>query len=152
MRSICIALTLTLILCSPIAHADDQADIQNASRAATKFINDYCSTTHGSQKGVVVWLKKRPDVFPIFKERISKLYLDALKSDPELGFEGDAILGGREELGTKYRPVDSFYGREHITITLQAVAPKDCNHKVEVVMMKDDDGVWKIQTSGDIPM
>ena len=25
---------------------------------------------------------KRPDVFPIFKERLAKLYLDALKQDP----------------------------------------------------------------------
>ncbi len=143
---------LLLLIAWPNLQADDQTDINNASEAAAKFINEYLNTNHGSQKRVVEWLKKRSDVFPVFKERIAKLYLDALKRDPELGYEGDAIMAGREELGTKYQVVDTFYGREHITVTLQAVKPADCQHKVEVVMMQDDDGSWKVQTSGDVPM
>ena len=91
-------------------------------------------------------------MFPVFKERIAKLYLDALKRDPELGYEGDAIMAGREELGTNYQVVDTFYRRAHIRVTLQACRPADCHHKVQVVMMQDDDGSWKVQTSGDVPM
>jgi hypothetical protein len=136
----------------PIAEADDQEDINKASRGAEKFINEYLSTPHGSYKAVIAWVNKRPDVYPIFKERLAKLYLDALKEDPECGYGADAILAGIEDLGTKYKAVDAFYGQAHITVTLQAVAPAGCKHQVEVVMMEDDDGKWKVQSCGDVSM
>jgi hypothetical protein len=136
----------------PIAAADDQMNINKASRGAEKFINEYLSATHGSYQAVIAWVNKRPDVFPIFKERLAKLYLDALKEDPECGYGADAILAGIEDLGTKYKSVDTFYGRAHITVTLQATAPAGCKHQVEVVMMEDDDGKWKVQSSGDVSM
>jgi len=132
--------------------ADDALDIKNASRGAEQFINDYLSTPHGSYQAVIAWVNKRQDVFPIFKERLAKLYLDALKEDHEVGYGADAILAGIEELGTKYKAADTFYGRAHIAVTLQAVAPAGCKHQVEVVMMEDDDGKWKVQSSGDIQM
>lgn len=132
--------------------ADDSIDIKNASRGAVQFINDYLSTPHGGFKEVIAWVNKRPDVFPIFKERLAKLYLDALKEDPECGYGADAILAGIEDLGTKYKAIDTFYGRAHIRVTLQAVAPTGCKHQVEVVMMEDDDGKWKVQSCGDIQM
>ena len=143
---------LCLSVLVPIGKADDQADIQNASVAAAKFINEYLSTTHGSYQAVIAWVNKRPDVFPIFKERLAKLYLDALKEYPECGYGADAILAGIEDLGTKYKAVDTFYGRAHITVTLQATAPAGCKHQVEVIMMEDDDGKWKVQSCGDVPM
>jgi hypothetical protein len=143
----------TVAVCLPCGLvADDAVDIKNASRGAEQFINDYLSTPHGSYQAVIAWVNKRPDVFPIFKERLAKLYLDALKQDPECGYGADAILAGIEELGTKYKAVDTFYGRAHITVTLQAVAPAGCKHQVEVVMMEDDDGKWKVQSCGDVPM
>jgi len=137
---------------TPIAEADDQEDINKASRGAEKFINEYLFTTHGSYQAVIAWVNKRPDVYPIFKERLAKLYLDALKEDPECGYGADAILAGIEDLGTKYKAVDAFYGQAHITVTLQAVAPTGCKHQVEVVMMEDDDGKWKVQSCGDVSM
>lgn len=131
--------------------ADDQADLEKASRAAETFINDYCSTGFADQREVVEWVNKRQDVFPIFKERLSKLYLDALKLDPECGYGADAILSTVEDGGTKYRAVDTFYGRAHITVTLRAIAPAGCTHQVDVVMMEDD-GRWLVQSCGDVPM
>ena len=143
----------TVVVCSLCGlPADDSIDIKNASRGAEQFINDYLSTPHGSYQAVIAWVNKRPDVFPIFKERLAKLYLDALKQDPECGYGADAILAGIEDLGTKYKAIDTFYGRAHIRVTLQAVAPTGCKHQVEVVMMEDDDGKWKVQSCGDIPM
>ena len=142
----------TVVVCSLCGlMADDALDIKNASRGAEQFINDYLSTPHGSYQAVIAWVNKRQDVFPIFKERLAKLYLDALKEDHEVGYGADAILAGIEELGTKYKTVDTFYGRAHITITLQAVAPAGCKHQVGVVMMEDDDGKWKVRSSGDLP-
>ena len=132
--------------------ADDALDIKNASRGAEQFINDYLSTPHGSYQAVIAWVNKRQDVFTIFKERLAKLYLDALKEDHEVGYGADAILAGIEELGTKYKTVDTFYRRAHIRVTLQAVAPAGCKHHVDVVMIQDDDGIWKVHSSGDIPM
>jgi len=132
--------------------ADDSVDIKNASRGAEQFINDYLSTPHGGYKEVIAWVNQRLDVFPFFKERLSKLYLDALKQDPECGYGADAVMAGIEEIGTKYKTVDTFYRRAHIRVTLQAVAPAGCKHQVDVVMIKDDDGIWKVHSSGDIPM
>ena len=143
---------LCLSVLVPIGKADDQADIQNASVDAAKFINDYLSTPHGSYQAVIAWVNKRQDVLPIFKERLTKMYLDALKEDPECGYGADAILSGIEEIGKKYRVVDTFCGRAHITITLQGTEPVDCKHQVQVIMMEDDDGKWKVQSSGDISM
>jgi hypothetical protein len=145
-------LCLAFVVCLHLGKADDETDGRNAGIAAAQFINDYLSTPHGSYQAVIGWVNKRPDVFPIFKERLAKLYLDALKQDPECGYGADAILAGIEELGTKYKAVDTFYGRAHITVTLQAVAPAGCKHQVEVVMMEDDDGKWKVQSCGDVPM
>jgi hypothetical protein len=145
-------LFLALVVCSDLGKADDETDGRNAGIAAAKFINDYLSTPHGSYQAVIAWVNKRPDVFPIFKKRLAKLYLDALKEDPECGYGADAILAGVEELGTKYKTFDTFYGRVHIRVTLQAVAPPGCKHRVDVVMIQDNDGIWKVHSSGDIPM
>ena len=143
----------TVVVCSLCGLvADDAVDIKNASLGAEQFINDYLSSPHGSYQAVIAWVNKRPDVFPIFKERLTKIYLDALKQDPECGYGADAILSGIEEIGKKYCVVDTFCGRAHITVTLQAMAPAGCKHQVEVVMMEDDDGKWKVQSCGDVPM
>lgn len=144
-------LVLGLVFFSPVGKADDEADIRNASAAAAKFINDYVSTRHGSYQAVIKWVNQRKDVFPIFKERLAKLYLDALKLDPECGYGADAILSTVEDRGTKYRVVDTFYGRAHINVTLQATAPAGCSHQVEVVMMENN-GRWLVQSCGDVPM
>ena len=143
----------TVVVCSPCGLlADDAVDIKNASRGAEQFINDYLSTPHGGYKEVIAWVNQRPDVFPFFKERLAKLYSDALRQDPECGYGADAVMGGIEEIGSKYKTVDTFYGRVHIRVTLQAVAPAGCKHQVDVVMIQDDDGIWKVHSSGDIPM
>jgi len=145
-----VAAVVVCSLCGLVA--DDAVDIKNASRGAEQFINDYLSTPHDGYKEVIAWVNQRPDVFPFFKERLAKLYLDALKQDPECGYGADAVMGGIEEIGTKYKTVDTFYRRAHIRVTLQAVAPAGCKHRVDVVMIRDDDGIWKVHSSGDIPM
>jgi hypothetical protein len=150
-----IARFTSAILCFALgtacALADDETDGRNAGIAAAKFINDYCATTFADQRQVIAWVDKRQDVFPIYKDRLSKLYLDALKQDPEVGYGADAILSTVEDGGSKYRVVDTFFGRAHITLTLQATAPADCKHQVRVVMMQDEDGKWKVRSSGDLP-
>ena len=143
----------TVVVCSLCGlMADDAVDIKNASRGAEQFINDYLSTPHGGYKEVIAWVNQRPDVFPFFKERLAKLYLDALRQDPECGYGADAVMAGIEEIGTKYKAVDTFYRRAHIRVTLQAVAPAGSKHQVDVVMIQDDAGIWKVHSSGDIPM
>jgi len=144
-------LCLALVLCPHLGKADDETDGRNAGIAAAKFINDYCAATFADQRQVIAWVGKRKDVFPIYKERLSKLYLDALKQDPEVGYGADAILSTVEDGGSKYRVIDTFYGRAHITLTLQATAPADCKYQVRVVMMQDEDGKWKVRSSGDLP-
>lgn len=144
-------LCLALVLCPHLGKADDETDGRNAGIAAAKFINDYCAATFADQRQVIAWVGKRQDVFPIYKERLSKLYRDALKQDPEVGYGADAILSTVEDGGSKYRVVDTFFGRAHITLTLQATAPADCKHQVRVVMMQDEDGKWKVRSSGDLP-
>jgi hypothetical protein len=144
-------LCLALVLCPHLGKADDETDGRNAGIAAAKFINDYCAATFADQRQVIAWVDKRKDVFPIYKERLSKLYLDALKQDPEVGYGADAILSTVEDGGSKYRVVDTFFGRAHITLTLQATATADCKHQVRVVMMQDEDGKWKVRSSGDLP-
>ena len=143
----------TVVVCSPCGLvADDAVDIKNASRGAEQFINDYLSTPHGGYKEVIAWVNQRPDVFPFFKERLAKVYSDALRQDPECGYGADAVMAGIEEIGTKYKTVDTFYRRAHIRVTLQALAPAGSKHQVDVVMIQDDDGIWKVHSSGDIPM
>lgn len=151
-RSICLLWVFLVSSFIPLVQADDQADIDAASLAAENFINTYLATNHGSYQSVLAWVNARPDVFPIFKERLGKLYLDALKQNPECGYGADAVMGGIEEIGTKYKTVDTFYGRVHIRVTLQAIAPAGCKHHVDVVMIQDDDGKWKVHSCGDIPM
>ena len=132
-----VAAVVVCSLCGLLA--DDAVDIKNASRGAEQFINDYLSTPHGGYKEVIAWVNQRPDVFPFFKERLGKLYSDALRQDPECGYGADAVMGGIEEIGSKYKTVDTFYARVHIRVTLQAVAPAGCKHQVDVVMIQDDD-------------
>ena len=144
-------LCLAFVVCLHLGKADDETDGRNAGIAAAKFINDYCAATFADQRQVIAWVDKRQDVFPIYKERLSKLYGDALKQDPEVCYGADAILSTVEDGGSKYRVVDTFFGRAHITLTLQATAPADCKHQVRVVMMQDEEGKWKVRSSGDLP-
>jgi|GEM_PF-5670649 len=83
-------LFLPIVVCSHLGKANDKTDGRNAGIAAAKFINDNLSTPHGSYQAVIGWVNKRPDVFPIFNERLAKLYLDALKQDPECSYGADA--------------------------------------------------------------
>ena len=126
----------------------DAADIPKARRAAQKFIDDYVYTTFPDQWAVIEWVNKRQDVSPIYKELLSKLYLDALKGEPECGYLEDAILSTVENEGTNYiLDDDNIYSRENIRFLVFALAPTGKQQQLEIVMMKGGCR-WLVQSFG----
>jgi hypothetical protein len=126
----------------------DAADIPKARRAAQKFIDDYVDTTFPDQWAVIEWVNKRQDVSPIYKELLSKLYLDALKGEPECGYLEDAILSTVENEGTIYIVDDhNIYSRENIRFLVAALAPTGKQQQLEIVMMNGGCR-WLVQSFG----
>ena len=97
---------------------------------------------------MIEWVNKRQDVSPIYKELLSKLYLDALKGEPECGYLEDAILSTVENEGTNYiLEDDNIYSRENIRFLVFTRAPTGKQQRLEIVMMKGGCR-WLVQSFG----
>ena len=97
---------------------------------------------------MIEWVNKRQDVSPIYKELLSKLYLDALKGEPECGYLEDAILSTVENEGTIYIVDDhNIYSRENIRFLVAALAPTGKQQQLEIVMMNGGCR-WLVQSFG----
>jgi len=83
-----------------------------------------------------------------FKRALAKLYGDALKADPELGYGADAVIGGHDSpdrFGVKSSKIKGGGAR----VVLVGIDPPNFPMEVKVKLVRQD-GRWMVDASGDL--
>ncbi len=149
-KSLMIAIAAFVCLLSP-SMAQSQDDQTIASGVAVEFINAYVKAIPGFDSGyesTIKWVSKRQDVTERLKTALAKLYRDALKADPEMGYGADAILSA-QDFPDSYRlksvKVDSKKGVAMVVLVGEAPMESDLRMKLAL-----QDGSWLVDGSGDL--
>lgn len=136
-----------LCLLLSLACAPAIADTESPGETAASFINSYVKALpnledHDAQ---VAWLAKCPLVTEHFRSALAKLYRDAKKADPELGYDSDAVLGG-QDYADAYKVQSSKVQGDKARVRLEGT---DSPMAVTVILVRGEDG-WLVDTSGDL--
>ena len=137
------------LICPSRAQPQDERKI--ASGVAVEFINAYVAAIPGFDSGhesAIKWVSKRKDVTDRFKTALAKLYRDALKADPEMGYGADAVLSAQDfpdSFRLKSAKVDPKKGIA--MVVLVGEAPMDMDLKMKLV---NQEGTWLVDGSGDL--
>lgn len=146
---LCFALQALMLLSAfGVLHAASGSD-QEPGAVAADFINSYLANPclDKGYKAVIAWIGKCPDVTDGFRQRLAKLYRDAWKNDPELGYDADAILGGQDSADhyrVKTAKIDG--DRAHV---LLAGDGSQSNMQIKVDLVRAG-GRWIVDGSGDL--
>ena len=129
-------------LAEPSTNADD------AGTAALHFINSYVATSQDWRKvgGVFAWLETGHLVTDHFRQALSKLYADALKKDPEIGYGADAVISGND--CPEHFTIKSAT-RTNDSALVVVIGPKNYPRELKIRMMKLG-SQWLVDASGDL--
>lgn len=116
---------------------------------AADFINSYLTEPCRDKgyKAVIAWMKKCPDVTDGFRQRLAKLYLDALKKEPELGYDADAIVGGQDS-ADHYRVKSCKIHGDRARVMLAGDGSQS-NMQIKVDLVRTNNR-WLVDGSGDL--
>lgn len=140
-------LAFVLLVAPVFAGGDDAA---SAGAVAVEFINSYIKASSRFKNGyesAISWMEKSPLVTPRFATALAKLYRDALKKDPEMGYDADAVLGG-QDFADAYRFQSGKVTGRRARVILQGTG-SGSEMTVKVDLVKSDDG-WLVDGSGDL--
>ena len=88
-------LPLIILASVSIGFAATKTDSEQAGSAALAFITSYGKFSNGPGVGYdasVKWVKNSPLCTPDFARNLAKLYADARRKDPEMGYGADAVI------------------------------------------------------------
>lgn len=118
---------------------------------AQTFIDSYVNAISGDNGGYQAGLalvKSSPHTSENFKKSLAKLYSDALKSDPEMGYGADAVISGQDFPDAGFRVEQVKMKGDTARATAKS---RDKQFPMDVVMsLVKVDGAWKIDASGDL--
>lgn len=137
-----------VLLVAPVFAGGD--DAASAGAVAVDFINSYIKASSRFQNGyesAISWMEKSPLVTPHFATALAKLYRDALRKDPEMGYDADAVLGG-QDFADAYRFKSGKVTGSRARVILQGTG-SGSEMTVKVDLVKSDDG-WLVDGSGDL--
>ena len=130
----------------PAAQGADPAEGEPA-QVALEFINAHVAAP-GDYEQVIARVEANPNATARFKRALAKLYRDALKQDPELGYGADAVISGQDSpdrFRVKSRKIDGDRAR----VVLIGAEPPNFPMEVKVDLVRED-GRWLIDGSGDL--
>ena len=94
-RAMHAVLQLFLLIAAPLASiAGEKSDAERAGLVALTFINSYVKASDSRGWDSLKWVCRSPVATEHFKRALAKLYGDALKTDPEVGYDADAVISG----------------------------------------------------------
>jgi len=139
-----------LLVCSALLFAAnlraENTDEAAAGKVAADFINAHVAELVGYEE-TIARVEGSPLVTERYKQALAKLYRDALKEDPEMGYGADAVIGGQDcpdSFRVKSSSVDD--GRARVVLIGEDPAfPMEV--KVNLVL---EDGRWLVDASGDL--
>ncbi len=124
-------------------------EANEAARVAETFLNDYVRASakfSDSYESAIAWVKRNPRTAPAFRTALEKLYRDASKKDPELGYGADAIVGG-QDFPDRFTVAESRVSGIHAYVVL--TGPPSFPMKVPVRLIAVNEQ-WKVDGSGDL--
>jgi hypothetical protein len=149
-KSMIVAFASVVCLICP-SRAQPQGEQKTVSGVPVEFINAYVTAIPGFDSGhesAIKWVSKRKDVNERFKAALAKLYRDALKADPEIGYGADAVLSAQDfpkSFCLKSAKVGPPKGGS--MAVLAGEAPMDTELKIKLVLQ---DETWLVDESGDL--
>ena len=135
------------LMAAPLLAADKDDARAVASRAET-FFNSYIKNleTNVGYEETIKWVDKSPIPTPAYKTALAKLYRDALKADPELGYGADAVICRQDWPDRGFRAGRVWIAAPWAFAQLASKDPKS-EHVIETVWVKDQ-GVWQLDGTG----
>lgn len=145
------ALLLTVVVAlaiSPMLLAQENVEARKAGAAASDFFNAYVKAipTLDGYKATIAWVKKNPLASPAYKAAVEKIYMDALRKDPEMGYGADALLGA-QDYPDGFTIKQSRASGDKAVVDLIGVDPFPM--PLRVTLIKQDDK-WLVDGSGDL--
>ena len=143
-----IALAAVLLISVPAAVL--AGPDQSPGAVAANFINSYIrflKKKGGGYEKSIAWVAARPDVTDDFRERLAKLYRDALEEDPQLGYGADAVIGG-QDYPSGVRVKSSEIDEDEALVVL-ASTDRSFPMEVKVNLVRPEDR-WLVDGSGDL--
>jgi len=139
-----------LLLCSALFFAASlragSADETAAGKVAVEFINAHVAELVGYEE-TIARVEASPLVTDRYKQALAKLYRDALKEDPEMGYGADAVIGG-QDCPESFRVKSSSVGDGRARVVLIGEDPAfPMEVKVDLILAE---GQWLVDASGDL--
>jgi hypothetical protein len=145
------ALFLTILFAlaaSPMLLAQENVEARKAGAVASDFFNDCIKAQPKmpSYKATNACVKKNPLASPTYKAAVEKIYMDALREDPDIGYEADALLGAQDYPdGVRIKQIRASGNKA--VVDLIGVDPFPMPLRVTLIKQ---DGNWLIDGSGDL--
>ncbi len=128
--------------------AQGRAAEDDPGEVALEFINAYVAVSLQPGGGnTTAFVQSSPVVTERFKRALDKLYSDALKADPELGYGADAVIGG-QDCPERFRVKSSKITGDRARVVLIGEDP-EFPMEVKVDLVRED-GRWMVDASGDL--
>jgi hypothetical protein len=145
------ALLLTVLFAlaaSSTLPAQENVDARKAGAVASDFFNAYVKAipTLDGYKATIAWVKKNPRASRTYKAAVEKIYLDALRKDPEMGYGADALLGA-QDYPEGFRIKQSRASGDKAVVDLVGLDPFPMPLRVTLIRQ---DGEWLVDGSGDL--
>jgi len=139
---------LFVLAVTPTLLGNENAEARKAGAVASDFFNAYVQAIPKLDgfKATIVWVKKNPLASPAYKAAVEKIYMDALRKDPEMGYGADALLGA-QDFPDGFRIKQSRASGDKGVVDLIGVEPFPMPLRVALVKK---DGQWLVDGSGDL--
>lgn len=141
-----IALALALLI-SP-ALADDSKDTREVAGVAESFFKSYLKVVEqgAGYEDTLKWIKKSPVPTDGYKAALAKLYDDAAKADPELGYGADAVICGQDWPDKGFK-AGRIWIAGPLAFVQMASRDSGVSHNIDAKFVKID-GAWRLDGTG----
>ena len=134
------------VLLSAFVARGSETAADDPGSVALEFINAHVAELL-DYEGTIARVEASPSVTKRYKAMLAKLYRDALKNDPELGYGADAVIGG-QDCPERFRVKRSRIAGDRARVVLIGEDP-EFPMEVKVDLVRGDAG-WLIDASGDL--
>jgi hypothetical protein len=139
---------LFVLAVTPTLLGNENAEARKAGAVASDFINSYLEASQKflSYQDSINWVNKNPLTTSAYKASLEKLYLDALREDPEMGYGADAIMSSQDNPEAMRVQTVKVMG-ESAEVDLIGIHNNPLRLKVGLVK---EQGKWLVDSSGDV--
>lgn len=142
---------LALVLLVTPALADEAGDVRNVSQVADAFFSGYVKMIAKGGAGyedTIKWVDRSAVPTKEYKAALTKLYRDALKADPELGYGADAVICGQDWPDRGFKVARVWLAGPMAFVKMVSRDPQ-VEHSIEARFLKVND-TWRLDGTGSL--